>query len=216
MTTKTAASGHPSARCPGSSHGSSPGSSHGSSPPSPWVERFAGLVRPGGPVLDVASGTGRHFRYFLERGHPVTGVDIDVSELADLAGETRAEIVEADLEGGAPWPFAGRAFAGVIVTNYLYRPLFPRLIEALAEGGVLIYETFALGNERFGRPRNPDHLLRPGELLAAVEGRLAVVACEHGLVERPRQAAVGRLCAVKPGPDGVASLRPLDGAREQP
>lgn len=210
MTTETAASGPPSSR----RHGSSRGSSSRPSLPSPWVERFAGLVQPGGPVLDIASGYGRHFRYFLERGHPVTGVDIDVSGLADLAGQARAEIVEADLEGGAPWPFAGRAFAGIIVVNYLHRPLFPLLIEALAEGGVLIYETFALGNERFGRPRNPEHLLRPGELVAAVEGRLAIVACEHGLVRRPRPAAVGRLCAVKPGPDGVASLRPLDGARE--
>jgi SAM-dependent methyltransferase len=178
--------------------------------PSPWVTRFAGLVPSGGPVLDVACGGGRHTRLFLDRGHPVTAVDADISRVADLADEARAEIVEADLENGAPWPFTGRSFAGIVVTNYLYRPLFPVLMASLATGGVLIYETFALGNERFGKPRNPDHLLRPGELLDAVHGVLQVVAYEFGTVRR-RRAALGRLCAVKPA-DAEAPPYPLDPA----
>ncbi len=179
--------------------------------PSAWVTRFAGLVPEGGPVLDVACGGGRHMRLFLDRGHPVTGVDIDISRLAGLGAEARAEIIEADLENGGPWPFAGREFAGIVVTNYLYRPLFPALTASLAGGGVLIYETFAQGNERFGKPRNPKHLLRPGELLDAVRGSLQVIAYEFGTVLRPRQVALGRLCAVKPA-NNEASIYPLDPA----
>lgn len=186
---------------------------NGPSHPSPWVTRFAGLVPEGGRVLDVACGSGRHARLFIGRGHPVTMVDVDISRVADLATETRTEtrteIIEADIENGAPWPFAGREFAGIVVTNYLYRPLFPTLTASLAHGGVLIYETFAQGNERFGKPRNPDHLLRPGELLDAVRGTLQVVAYEFGTVREPRPAALGRLCAVKPA-NADAAPYPLD------
>ena len=103
--------------------------------------------------------------------------------------------IAADLEGGGPWPLGGRRFEGVVVTNYLHRPLLPRLVDSLAPGGVLIYETFARGNERFGRPSNPAFLLAPGELLEAVRGRLQIVAYEHGVVARPKPAVVQRLCA---------------------
>lgn len=163
--------------------------------PSHWVTRFAGLVPAGGAVLDLACGGGRHTRLFLARSHPVTAVDIDLSGLAGLEGAAGLETLEADLEDGRPFPLTGRRFAGIVVTNYLYRPLLPDLVAALAPGGVLIYETFARGNERFGKPRNPDHLLAPGELLEAVRGRLRVLAYEDLTVTTPRPAAVQRICA---------------------
>jgi len=166
-------------------------------PPSPWVQRFAERVPKGGTVLDLACGAGRHARLFLARGHPVVALDRDTSRLTDLAGAAGLEIVQADLEDGGPFPLAGRHFAGLVVTNYLHRPLFPALIAALVPGGVLIYETFAQGNERFGKPRNPDHLLRPGELLEAVRGHLRVLAYEDLTVEVPRPAAVQRICALR-------------------
>lgn len=169
---------------------------HALEPASPWVCRFAELVAPRGSVLDVACGTGRHARLFLERGNPVVCVDRYNAGIVDLLGRADFEFVDADLESGGPWPLGKREFAAVVVTNYLYRPLLPMLIDALAPGGVLIYETFAQGNERFGRPSNPDFLLRPGELLAAVGGRLQVVDYEHGEVSTPRQAVVQRIAAV--------------------
>ena len=185
---------HPDAAVEASRH-------HGPHEPSAWVLRFAPLVPAGGSVLDLACGAGRHTRLFLERGHPVTAVDIDLSGIADVIGRSGLEALEADLEDGRPFPFSGRSFAGVVITNYLYRPLFPALIAAVAPGGVLIYETFARGNERFGRPRNPDHLVKPGELLEAVRGKLRVVAYEDLIVERPRPAAIQRICAVNEGPE---------------
>lgn len=165
--------------------------------PSAWVLRFAGQVRAGGTVLDLACGAGRHSRLFLARGHPVVAIDIDLSGIADLAEAPGFQAIQADLEDGRRFPLAGRQFAGIVVANYLHRPLFPALIEALKPGGALIYETFAKGNERFGRPRNPDHLLDPGELLEAVRGRLRVLAYEDLTVDEPRPAAVQRICAVK-------------------
>lgn len=172
--------------------------------PSPWVCRFAPLIRQGGEVLDVACGGGRHARYLLERGHRVTMLDRDVAPVMDLAGDPRAEIIEADLETGEPLPIEGRYFAAIIVVNYLYRPLLSQLIDHLDHGGVMIYETFARGNERFNRPRNPDHLLKSGELLEIVRGRLQVVAYEHGIVDDSFLPGVKqRICAVKtpPAPD---------------
>lgn len=174
--------------------------------PSHWVVRFAPLVPAGGVVLDLAAGSGRHARFFLGRGHPVVALDRDASRLADLRGAARAEVIEADLEDGSPWPLAGRRFAGIVVTNYLHRPLLPVLTDSLGPGGVLIYETFAAGNERFGKPRNPDHLLEPGELIEAVRGRLRIVAFEEGAVEQPRPAVVQRLCAVKAAPGEAPAL----------
>jgi SAM-dependent methyltransferase len=161
-------------------------------PPSPWVERWASLIRPGGEVLDLACGSGRHARFLASLGFEVVAVDRDPSLFPDPPpGVSR---MAADLEG-APWPFPGRAFDGIVVTNYLHRPLLPVLAGSLEPGGILLYETFARGNERFGRPSNPDFLLAPGELLEAVRGRLRVLAYEDLVVEAPRPAAVQRLCA---------------------
>lgn len=150
--------------------------------PSPWVARWAHLITKNGAVLDLAAGGGRHGRWLLTQGHAVTLVDKNAEPLADLQGQARAEVIIADLEDGSPWPLEGRTFDAVIVVNYLHRDLFARLLASLKPGGVLIYETFALGNEEFSRPRNPDHLLRSGELLEAVGGKLQIVAYEHGQV----------------------------------
>ncbi|MBK1697126.1 class I SAM-dependent methyltransferase [Rhodovibrio salinarum] len=165
--------------------------------PSDWVSRFAGHV-PAGPVLDLACGRGRHGRLFRARGHPITLVDRDLSGIADLAGQDGVETIEADLEDGRPFPLAERGFAGVVVTNYLYRPLLPALITAVRPGGVLLYETFAQGQERLGRPTNPDFLLKPGELLDAVRDTLTVVAYEDRTLHRPEPTRVQRMCAVRP------------------
>jgi SAM-dependent methyltransferase len=165
---------------------------------SPWVRRFAPLV-PGGEVLDLACGGGRHGRLFAARGHPVLAVDRDAAALAAAAGPGITTL-QADLEAeGAPWPFGTKRFAGIVVTNYLHRPLMPDLLRSLAPGGVLIYETFALGNEALGKPSNPAFLLAPGELLAlAGQGGLRVIAYEDGVVTAPKPALVQRLCAAGP------------------
>lgn len=181
----------------------------GALPASAWVRRFAPLVPRDGPVLDVACGGGRHLRLFHAAGRSVVGVDLDVQGVADLAGQAGVEIVEADIEGG-PWPFAGRRFAGIVVTNYLHRPLAPVLLDALDPGGVLIWETFAQGNQRFGRPSCAAFLLRAGELLDLVAGRLQVIAYEHGEVSSPRAAVVQRICAAA----DIASVGDLDGSPE--
>jgi SAM-dependent methyltransferase len=165
--------------------------------PSAWVVRWSGLVPAGGRVLDIACGNGRHARFFASRGHPVEAVDRDPALLARLAGVPGVSTRCADLEAG-PWPYPGDRFAGIVVANYLHRPLFPHLLAALAAGGVLIYETFAAGNERYGRPSNPDYLLKPGELLEVVRGRLTVTAYEELDVSEPRPAAVQRICATNP------------------
>jgi SAM-dependent methyltransferase len=160
-----------------------------------WVARFAPLVPRTGPVLDLACGSGRHLRHFRDRGHAVVGVDIDLQGVADLAGAEGVEILRADIEAG-PWPFAGRRFAGIVVTNYLHRPLFPALMRALEPGGILLYETFMTGNEHYGRPANPDFLLRDGELLdLARDGGLSVVAYEAGPVGEPPRAVMQRIAA---------------------
>ena len=163
--------------------------------PSPAIARWSELVPEGGTVLDVAAGSGRHSLLLAERGHPVVAIDRDVTALRAL-GDDRIEIVEADLEG-RPWPFPGRQFAGVVVCNYLWRPLLPTLIASVGPGGVLLYETFAVGNERYGRPRNPDFLLRPGELLEAVRGQLVTREYGHGPEGTPPTAVRQRLCATR-------------------
>jgi SAM-dependent methyltransferase len=164
---------------------------HADAPPSAWIVRWAPLITQG-TVLDVACGAGRHSRFFLARGLKVVAVDREAQVIPGV------RFVQADLEGGAAWPFPGERFEGVVVTNYLHRPLFPRLLEALAPGGVLIYETFMLGNERFGRPSNPEFLLRPGELLELCKG-LRIEAFEEGEVSEPKPAMIQRLCAVRAG-----------------
>jgi len=170
------------------------------SPISPWVRRFATLIPPGGKVLDVACGGGRHARYLAGLGHPVEAVDRDEAAVAALAGANIPRINArcADLEGG-PWPYPGCIFSGIVVTNYLWRPLLPTLMAALDKGGVLIYETFMLGNERFGKPSNPAFLLRKDELRFIVRGHLDIVAFEQGEVSTPRPAVVQRICAVRGG-----------------
>ena len=161
-------------------------------PPSPWIERWAHLIAPGGSVLDVAAGNGRHTTWLAARGHVVTAVDRDSAATAALHGI--AQVVVADIEAG-PWPLAGRRFDAVVVTNYLWRPLLPTLTAALAEGGVLLYETFAAGNETVGKPSNPDFLLRPGELLEAV-GALRVIGFEDGFAAAPDRY-LQRIAAVR-------------------
>ena len=165
---------------------------HDSQTPSPWVVRFADLVPKGATVLDVAAGAGRHARLFVERGHAVVAVDRETSGLA--GAPAKVEVVRADLEDGSPWPLGERRFGGIVVTNYLHRPLLPILIDRLEPGGVLVYETFARGHERFGKPSNPAFLLEPGELLRAVGGTLRVVAFEDvALADR----VVQRIVAVR-------------------
>lgn len=173
------------------------GDEHEARDASHWVVRFASLIPRTGPVLDVASGSGRHARWFLDRGHDVVAIDRDVSGLDDIREYDRLEVVEVDLENGEPFPLGERRFAGVIVTNYLYRPILDQLVSAVASSGVLIYETFAVGNDRFGRPRQPQFLLRPGELLDVVRGELRVVAFEDLVVDHPWPAAVQRIAAVR-------------------
>ena len=158
--------------------------------PSPWIVRWAGLIAPQGRVLDLACGSGRHVRHLSALGLRVTAVDRDRAAL-DRCGDA-AEVIEADLEG-APWPLNGRRFDAVIVTNYLWRALMPHIVDSVAAGGVLLYETFALGNERFGKPSNPDFLLRAGELLTHVNG-LHVLAFEDGVLAAPMRR-VQRLAA---------------------
>ncbi len=164
--------------------------------PSAWVQRWARQVRKGGAVLDVACGGGRHSRLFAAQGHVVDAVDRDAAAIAALAGTPCVHALCADIEM-APWPYAGRQFAAVIVTNYLHRPLFPDLIAAVVPGGLLIYETFAEGNEAYGRPANPDFLLRRGELLERV-GTMQVLAFEDLYVDLPKPAVVQRICAAMP------------------
>jgi SAM-dependent methyltransferase len=175
---------------------------HALETPSPWVVRWAPLVRPGGEVLDVACGQGRHARHLAGLGYRVVAVDRDPDALAGLAGVPGVRTVHADLEG-ASWPFATGEFDAVVVANYLHRPLVAALAASLAPGGVLIYETFMQGNERYGKPSNPAFLLRPYELADALRGRLEVVAFEQGRVERPKPALVQRVCAVRGPPENV-------------
>ena len=157
---------------------------------------WAGLIAPEATVLDVAAGKGRHSQFFAERGHRVTAVDCDTSALAP---HSRIESVQADLEDGSPWPLPDRSFGAVVVTNYLHRPLFPRLLGSIAPGGVLIYETFMEGNERFGHPRRPEFLLKDGEQLELVCGRLSVIAYEARLISEPKMAMVQRIAARRSG-----------------
>jgi SAM-dependent methyltransferase len=169
-------------------------------PPSEWIQRWSHLVPQGGTVLDVACGYGRHLHWFRERNHPVVGVDIDGDAISSVAN--LGEMVKADIEGG-PWPFLTngahelevRGFDAVVVCNYLWRPLMPPIVGSVRPGGVLLYETFASGNEQLGKPSRPDFLLQPGELLRACE-HLTVVAYEDVYLENPPRC-VQRIAAVR-------------------
>jgi SAM-dependent methyltransferase len=178
-------------------------SAQASQAPSPWVVRFAGRIAAGGRVLDVACGQGRHSLYLAGLGLRVAAVDRDPQAIAALTGVAGVQPTLADIEGG-PWPYAGECFDAVVVTNYLHRPLLSVLRDSLLPAGVLIYETFAAGNQRYGRPSNPGFLLEPGELLELCRG-LRVIAYEDLYVEHPRPALVQRVCAVRGGtPQGAA------------
>jgi SAM-dependent methyltransferase len=192
---------------------------HALGEPSPWIMRWSHLLRPGCEVLDVACGSGRHLQWFASRGHPVSGVDQDVA--AARIHVPAARVVEADIENG-PWPFATSAsekqpleaggrlqtFGAVVVTNYLWRPLLPTLLHSLAPGAVLLYETFAAGNETVGRPARPDFLLRPGELLQ-VCAHLHVVAYENGFVDKPPRfiQRIAAFAPALPAPSGTEISR---------
>ena len=182
-----------------------PSSKHGPLPASAWVSHYLAGAPRGRRILDVACGSGRHLRLALAHGYAVTGINRDLSGVADLTGRSDVELVAADLEDGRPFPFRGRTFAGVIVTNYLWRPILPDIVACVARDGVLVYETFALGNERLGRPGNPDFLLRPGELIEAVRGILTPIAFEHVSLSGPSRV-VQRIAAV--GPDHPWLLEP--------
>ena len=167
---------------------------HGTEAPSPWVCRWTPLIRPAGQVLDLACGGGRHMQWLASQGHRVLGVDrsAEALALATAFGPT----LQADIENG-PWPLNGQRFDAVVVTNYLWRPLWPHILASVAPGGVLIYETFALGHETVGRPSRPDFLLTPGELLqVAGQGGLRVVGYEDGFLDSPPRF-VQRLAAVR-------------------
>jgi SAM-dependent methyltransferase len=166
--------------------------------PSPWIERFASLVAPGGRVLDLACGHGRHARFFAARGCDVVAIDRDADAIATLAGVERIDARVHDLERNA-WPLAGERFAAIVVTQYLHRPLFEHLFAALAPDGAFLYETFAHGNEAYGRPSNPDFLLAPGELLERCAQTLTIVAFEQGRTDAGgRSAVMERVAAVGP------------------
>ena len=182
-------------------------------PPSTWIARFAPLVRPGAAVLDLAAGSGRHGRMMRDLGHPVVFLDRDISPLADLGDDPGTRLVCRDLETGdagdwLPEVTPAGGFGAIVVTNYLHRPLLPLLPGLLAAGGVLLYETFAVGNEVFGKPSNPDFLLRPNELAQMVvtaTPALSLIAAEHGRVETPKPAVISRIAALRPlgGQDSV-------------
>lgn len=177
---------------------------HGNGAPSPWLQRWVHLIPAGSTVLDVACGSGRHLRWLAERGFRVTGVDRDAEALHGL--QAYGEVVEADIEQG-PWPFGARRFDAVVVTNYLWRPLWPALLDAVAPGGLYLHETFAAGHETVGRPRRAEFLLQPGELLRACAA-LRVVAYEDGYLEDPPRF-VQRIVARRPDMSGDAAGPPL-------
>lgn len=166
--------------------------------PSPWVCRHLADLAPGSRVLDLACGGGRHARWLAERGVHVEAVDRDREALAALSGIALITVREADLEGG-PWPWDEEPglFDAVVVTNYLHRPRFAALLDCVAPAGRLVYETFMLGNERFGKPSNPAFLLQPGELLQRIDQRFAITAFEQGEVVHPAPALIQRVCAVR-------------------
>lgn len=166
-------------------------------PPSAWVCRWAGLIAPGGRVLDLACGMGRHAVHLAGLGLRVTALDVDLELSAPVRDTSGVAWLAHDLEADA-WPFESGVWQGIVVSNYLHRPLFPHLLAGLAPGGVLIYTTFAFGQQRFGRPRDPAHLLMPGELLEWVRGALRVVAYEDVEESAPVPARRQRIAAVKP------------------
>ena len=180
-----------------------------------WVRRFAGLIPPNSKVLDLACGGGRHARYAASLGHSVLAVDKDVSALSTNPTQNirclSFDLELSDSPSHADWPLAPDQFGGIIVTNYLHRPLMPDLFGSMRAGGVLIYETFAQDNGLFGKPSSPDFLLLPGELLrlASSKPEFHVLAFEDGYVSDPKPAMVQRICFIR-GPVGPPESRTLD------
>jgi SAM-dependent methyltransferase len=173
---------------------------------SPWVRHFALAIPQQGLVLDLACGAGRHAALLASLGHTVLAVDQDISAI-ELLKSNLIQAQKLDLEG-PEWPLMGQQFSGIVVTNYLYRPFLEELPKMLTEGGVLIYETFADGNAEFGKPSNPDFLLKPGELLAlAGRASLRVIAYEDIYLDQPKPAMVQRICAVKDHLKGCIPLQ---------
>lgn len=170
---------------------------HGTEAPSLWIQRWAHLITPTSKVLDLACGAGRHMRHLAGLGHAVLGVDR--SEEALTSASAWGQTLLADIENG-PWPLNDQQFGAVVVTNYLWRPLWPHILSAVAPGGALLYETFAQGNETVGKPSRADFLLAPGELLhVAAQNGLRVVAYEDGFLSGPDRF-VQRLAAVRETP----------------
>ena len=172
-----------------------------------WLQRWAHLLPAGAPVLDIACGRGRHLRWLAGRGHPVTGIDRDAAALAasqGLADAGLAELILADIEN-SPWPCPGRQWPVLLVTHYLWRPLWPQILATLAPGGLLIYETFAAGNETVGKPSRPDFLLQPGELITRCAG-LRIIAFEDGFLDDPARF-VQRVVARRPGAADTPAMR---------
>jgi len=161
-------------------------------------------------VLDLACGSGRHVRWLADRGYQVLACDRDSAALEQLREISQVETRCFDLENGGRWPFKNGEFDAVVVTNYLHRPLFPLIASALAPNAVLIYETFALGNERHGKPSNPLFLLHPGELLRAFGSDLFIAAFEQGRLDRPKAALIQRLCALRCDGREVALQSPAE------
>jgi SAM-dependent methyltransferase len=171
---------------------------NGNGIPSDWVKRFTHLVPDEGTVLDVAAGSGRHSAHFLALGHPVTAIDRNTDALARMAADaSKMEVITADLEDGSLWPLGSRKFAAVVVCNYLYRPIFPKLSESISPGGVLLYDTFAAGNEKYGRPSNPNFLLQEGELLAHFGTEFQIIAYEFGKIDGARPSVRQRFCGIR-------------------
>ena len=161
-----------------------------------WVRKYISLIPSKKLVLDLACGSGRNTRFLLDQGYTVVALDKDISQLADISGELNLRKYKFDLETSAKFPFNKQEFSGIIVTNYLHRPLFGDLINALSHGGVLIYQTFMSGHEAYGRPSNPNFLLKINELNDVFANKLDVVAFEQGYEENPKPAVIQKICAV--------------------
>jgi SAM-dependent methyltransferase len=165
-------------------------------PPSSWIVKYARLIPKKGRILDLACGSGRHAIWLAKQGYQVNALDRDAKALANMKGIGNINVSIVDLEAG-DWSGSGQRYDGIIVSRYLYRPLLSRLAGLLNPGGILIYETFMAGNERYGKPSNPDFLLLPNELLETYSPLLSIIAFEQGEVEMPRPAVTQRICAKK-------------------
>ena len=164
--------------------------------PNKWVECYSSLIPSGGSVLDLACGSGRHTGMLLNKGYQVTAVDIDTTLIKQNFSNKNLNIVKCDLESLSFWPFEKNSFLGIIVVNYLHRPLFSKIIESLREEGVLVYQTFADGHSRYGKPKNPDYLLKRGELKTVFDS-MKIISYQHGYLSYPSQSIIQRICCVK-------------------